>query len=56
MGFISRARKKVKSSVKKANDLSPEGLQLQREMWLENRRILNDVINDTDSQQEEQGR
>ena len=39
----------IKSSVKKANDLSPEGLQLQREMWLENRRILNDVINDTAS-------
>ena len=35
----------IPDRVKQATEQSPEFAQLQREMWLENRRILNDLIN-----------
>jgi hypothetical protein len=35
----------IKANVKNATDLSPEDLQTQKEIWLQNRRILNTAIN-----------
>lgn len=37
----------IPSSVKKANSMSPESLQKKKEIWLQNREILNSAINDT---------
>jgi hypothetical protein len=37
----------IKDAVKKANNLSPESLQMQKEIWLQNREILNGAINDS---------
>jgi len=37
----------ISETVKQASNASPEFKQLQKEMWLENRQIMNDVINDT---------
>jgi hypothetical protein len=34
----------IPESVKKANNLSPESLQLQKDEWLQNRQILSDAI------------
>lgn len=34
----------IPEAVKRANSLSPESLQLQKQEWLENRAILNDAI------------
>lgn len=39
--------KSVPANVKEANALSPEKLQSQKAIWLQNRGILNDAINDT---------
>ncbi len=36
----------IAENVKKANINSPESLQLQKEEWLQNRKILSDAIND----------
>ncbi len=36
----------ISANVKKANSLSPESLQIQKEEWLQNRAILNNAIND----------
>jgi len=36
----------IKSNVKNATEQSPEDLQIQKDIWLENRRILTDAIND----------
>jgi hypothetical protein len=37
----------IPDRVKQATDASPITSQIQKEMWLENRRILNDLINDS---------
>lgn len=37
----------VPSNVKNANTLSSESLQNKRDIWLQNRKVLNDAINDT---------
>lgn len=37
----------IPDRVKQANDLSPISSQIQKDMWLQNRRILNDIINDS---------
>ena len=37
----------ISERIKQANDLSPVTSQIQKAMWLENRRILNDLINDS---------
>lgn len=37
----------IPERVKNANDVSPISTQIQKEMWLQNRRILNDIINDS---------
>lgn len=37
----------IADRIKQANDNSPITSQVQKEMWLENRRILNDLINDS---------
>ena len=37
----------IPDRIKQANDMSPIQSQIQKQMWLENRRILNDLINDT---------
>lgn len=39
----------VPSNVKNATSLSSDTLQTQKELWLQNRRILNDAINDSSS-------
>ncbi len=39
----------IPDNVKKANALSSESLQNKKEIWLQNRAILNDAINDTAS-------
>lgn len=39
----------VPSSVKEATELSSESLQAQKDMWLENRRIFSDAINDAEN-------
>jgi len=48
---VWEARKNYDASiperVKQADINSPSDLQYQREVWLENRKILNDIINDT---------
>ena len=36
----------ISENVKRATDMSPPFLQLQKEMWLQNRALFNDVIND----------
>lgn len=38
--------KSISKNVKQANVNSPESLQIQKEEWLQNRKILNDAIND----------
>jgi len=37
----------IPNAVKKANDMSAEGLQMKKDLWLQNRSILNAAINDT---------
>lgn len=37
----------IPDRIKNATEMSPIQSQLQKQMWLENRRILNDIINDT---------
>lgn len=37
----------VPPNIKSANDLSSDALKAQKEMWLQNRKILTDAINDT---------
>ena len=37
----------IPARIKQANDMAPIQSQVQKDMWLENRRILNDLINDT---------
>ncbi len=37
----------IKDAVKKANSMSPEALQAQKDLWLENRKFLNAIINDS---------
>jgi len=37
----------IPDRIKQANDLSDSRLQFQKETWLDNRAILNDMINDT---------
>jgi len=37
----------IGDNIKRATDLSPSDLQFQKKMWLDNRLILNDIINDT---------
>lgn len=39
----------VPSNVKSANELSSESLQNKKEIWLQNRAILRDAINDTEN-------
>ncbi len=39
----------VPDNVKRANEISSESLQAKKEIWLENRRILTDAINDPDN-------
>lgn len=39
----------VPSNVKNATSLSSDALQTQKEIWLQNRRILNDAMNDSSS-------
>lgn len=36
----------IKENVKKATEISPEDLQTQKDIWLQNRRILKNAIND----------
>jgi hypothetical protein len=36
----------IPDNVKRANILSPESLQIQKEEWLQNRAVLNDAMND----------
>lgn len=38
--------KSIPDNVKKANALSPENLQMKKDMWLQNRQILSDAIED----------
>lgn len=44
-----RYDRSIPTRVKQATDQSPAALQLQKEMWLENRAILNSIINNTSS-------
>lgn len=39
----------IKPNVKKANEMSPESLQMQKQEWLDNRAVLNSAIHDTSS-------
>lgn len=39
----------IKSNVKTATGLSPEDLQTQKDIWLQNRAVLRDAINDASS-------
>lgn len=39
----------VPTNVKTANDLSSEALQAKKDIWLQNRKILTDAINDTEN-------
>lgn len=41
--------KSIKPNVKNATDLSPEDLQTQKEIWLQNRSVLRSAINDSES-------
>lgn len=37
----------IKDNIKNANSLSPSDLQFKRDMWLENRAVLRDMLTDT---------
>ncbi len=39
----------VPTNVKNANQLSDSRLQMKKELWLQNRSVLNDIINDSES-------
>ena len=43
---VQKYDKSVSKNVKAANDVSTESLQLQKDIWLENRRILRDALDD----------